>query len=74
MLQKHPSSQINLYCLTAEISKHQRYRSILHVYTLSSAFLDNNYRRRAVLTASRALEKSSALGPIPTQPLIGIKL
>jgi hypothetical protein len=31
VLQKLPSSQINLYCLSAEISKHQRYRSILHV-------------------------------------------
>jgi hypothetical protein len=28
---KLPSSQINLHCLSAEISKHQRYRSILHV-------------------------------------------
>jgi hypothetical protein len=28
VLQKLPSSQINLYCLSAEISKHQRYRSI----------------------------------------------
>ena len=31
VLQKLPSSQINLHCLSAEISKHQRYRSILHV-------------------------------------------
>ena len=31
VLQKLPSSQINLYCLSAEISKHQRYRSILHM-------------------------------------------
>jgi hypothetical protein len=31
VLQKLPSSPINLYCLSAEISKHQRYRSILHV-------------------------------------------
>ena len=31
VLQKLPSSQINLYCLSAEISKHQRCRSILHV-------------------------------------------
>jgi hypothetical protein len=31
VLQKLPSSHINLYCLSAEISKHQRYRSILHV-------------------------------------------
>jgi hypothetical protein len=31
VLQKLPSSQINLYCLSAEISKHQRYRSILQV-------------------------------------------
>ena len=31
VLQKLPSSQTNLYCLSAEISKHQRYRSILHV-------------------------------------------
>ena len=28
VLQKLPSSQINLYCLSAEISKRQRYRSI----------------------------------------------
>ena len=31
VLLKLPSSQINLHCLSAEISKHQRYRSILHV-------------------------------------------
>jgi hypothetical protein len=31
VLQKIPSSQIDLHCLSAEISKHQRYRSILHV-------------------------------------------
>ena len=31
VLQKLPSSQINLYCFSAKISKHQRYRSILHV-------------------------------------------
>ena len=31
VLQKLPFSQINLYCLSAEISKHQRCRSILHV-------------------------------------------
>ena len=31
VLQQLPSSQINVYCLSAEISKHQRYRSILHV-------------------------------------------
>jgi hypothetical protein len=31
VLQMLPSSQINLYCLSAEISKHQRYCSILHV-------------------------------------------
>ena len=31
VLQKLPSLQTNLYCLSAEISKHQRYRSILHV-------------------------------------------
>ena len=31
VLQKFPSSQINLYGLSAEISKHQCYRSILHV-------------------------------------------
>ena len=31
VLQKLPSSQINLYCFFAEISKHQRYRSILQV-------------------------------------------
>ena len=31
-------------------------------------YLDNNNRSRAVLTASRAPRKSSALGPIPTQP------
>ena len=37
-------------------------------------FVDNNNRSRAVLTASRVPRKSSALGPIPTQPLIGIKL
>jgi hypothetical protein len=37
-------------------------------------FLDTNNRSRAGLTASRAPGKSSALGPIPTQPLIGIKL
>jgi hypothetical protein len=37
-------------------------------------FLDNNNRSGAALTASRAPGKSSALGPIPTQPLIGIKL
>jgi hypothetical protein len=62
VLQKLPSSQINLYCLSAEISKQQRYRSILHV------------KSRAVLTASRAPGKSSALGSIPTQSLTGIKL
>jgi hypothetical protein len=28
---RYPSSQINLYCLSAEISKQQRYRNILHV-------------------------------------------
>jgi hypothetical protein len=37
-------------------------------------FLDNNYRSTIVLTASGAPGKSSALGPIPTQPLIGIEL
>ena len=31
VLQKLPSTQIKLYCLSAEISKHQHYRSILHV-------------------------------------------
>ena len=31
-------------------------------------FLDNSNRSRAVLTASLAPRKSSALGPIPTQP------
>jgi hypothetical protein len=31
VFQKLPSSQIHLYCLSAEISKQQRYRSILHV-------------------------------------------
>jgi hypothetical protein len=31
VLFKLSSSQINLYCVSAEISKHQRYRSILHV-------------------------------------------
>ena len=31
VLQKLPSTQIKLYCLSAEISKQQRYRSILHV-------------------------------------------
>jgi hypothetical protein len=31
VLQELSSSQINLCCLSAEISKHQRYRSILHV-------------------------------------------
>jgi hypothetical protein len=36
-------------------------------------FLDNNNRSRAALTASEAPGKSSPLGPIPTQPLIGIK-
>ena len=36
--------------------------------------LDNNNRSRAALTTSRAPGKSNALGPIPTQPLIGIKL
>jgi hypothetical protein len=34
--QKLPSSQINLHCLSAEISKQQRYRSILHVQALST--------------------------------------
>jgi hypothetical protein len=37
-------------------------------------FFDNNNRSRAVLAASRTPRKSIALGPIPTQPLIGIKL
>ena len=31
VLRKLPSSQIKLYCLSAEISKNQRYRSILLV-------------------------------------------
>jgi hypothetical protein len=34
-----PSAPLfNLYCLFAEISKQQRYRSILHMQTLSTAF------------------------------------
>ena len=36
--------------------------------------LDNNNGSRAALTASRALDKSNALGPMPTKSLIGIKL
>ena len=35
-LEKLPSAQINLYCLSAEISKQQSYRCILHVQTLST--------------------------------------
>ena len=33
-----PSSQINLYCLSAEISKQQRYHSILHVSILLATY------------------------------------
>ena len=60
MLQKLPSSQINLYCLSAEISKHQRYRSIYICVDPLYCFLDNNNRSRATLTASRVDGQSSA--------------
>ena len=63
-LEKLPSSQINLYCLSAEISKQQSYRSILHVYTLSTdCFLDNNNRSRTVSTTSQAPGKAVHCGP-----------
>ena len=60
MLQKLPSSQINLHCLSAEISKHQRYRSIYICVDPLYCFLDHNNRSRATLTASRVPGQSSA--------------
>jgi hypothetical protein len=67
----------NNSCAPSEIPRLEKYlKNNVTVACVDPLYclLDNNNGSRAALTASRALDKSNALGPMPTKSLIGIKL